>query len=93
MPGVGKLIALDYITESYHLTRRGLLVAKDFTEGAAPWRDDDDVVHARPPLAVVAACDFGNVFESLKQLSTERYGKLRALGETVTCLACVRIAQ
>ncbi len=92
--GVAKLLRLDYVTETYELTRRGLLVAKDFTEGAAPWRDDvTGIVHARDPLAVHARCDAAKIFMDLGKLTTERYGKLRLVAEAVTCMACARIAR
>lgn len=93
LAGIAKLLRLDYVTEDHRLTRRGLLVAKDFTEGAAPWCDNIGLVHARDPLAIVPRCDRNHIFESLGKLTTERYGKLRLVAEPVTCMACARIAR
>jgi hypothetical protein len=91
--GTKKLLRIDYITPELELTRRGALVARDFTEGAAPWRDIREVVHARNPLEVTAMCDNARIFEDIGKLTTERYGKLRAVAQPITCMVCVRLTR
>jgi len=93
LAGLAKLIRLDYVTVDRKLTRRGLLVAKDFTEGAVPWRDNVDIVHGRDPLSISSRCDSARIFESLGKLTTEKYGKLRLVADPITCLACARMAR
>lgn len=87
-PGLGKLIAIDIIEEeTMALTRRGQLLALDYTEGAAPWCDADGVWHARTTLSADRVC--GGVIQDLDGLGVEKYNALRAVARPVSCVPCM----
>lgn len=95
---VRRLGQLDLIHYQHkeQLTRRGKILALDFTEGTAPWFDDNHVGHYRLPLSGHLRCgspsrpDMVAVFYDM---TVERYGKLRKAGGVVTCLACLGLAR
>ncbi len=86
-PGLGKLIALDVIDEeTMELSKRGKLLALDYTEGPVPWCDRDNVWHAREPLQANRVC--GGVIQELDGLGVEKYAALRNITKPVSCLTC-----
>lgn len=86
-PGVGKLVAVDIIDEDTRLlTKRGQILALDYTEGAAPWCDRDGVWHARHPLDANRIC--GGIIQELDGLGVEKYGALRNVARAVSCIQC-----
>lgn len=86
---------VDY-RDKNKLTRRGLILAKDFTEGTAPWWDDKGVSHYRHALEPHALCaQTGPGFPVMPadKITVERYDKMRKAGGVVTCLTCLGLAR
>jgi hypothetical protein len=95
---VRRLIQLDIVDfrDKSKLTRRGLILAKDYTEGTAPWWDDAGVSHYRHALEAHALCaQTGPGFPVMPtdKLTVERYDKMRKAGGAVTCFACLALAR
>lgn len=93
---VRRLIQIDLIDyrDKNTLTRRGKILARDYTEGTAPWWDDKGVAHYRDPLDYHTLCasrgpDFP--VAEFGKLTVERYDKLRKVGGAVTCLVCMAL--
>lgn len=92
-PALGPLVRRDLIAQAsggcYTLTRRGRILAQDFTDGTAPWVDAHHVGHLRHPLQVHLLCGMGGMGAEVAALTLDRYDKLRKLGTVVTCIACL----
>lgn len=90
---VRRLIQLDFVHQvSKELTRRGKILARDYTEGTAAWFDEKNVGHYREPLDYHTLCaSQGPNFPVAEfgKMTTERYDKLRKAGGVVTCLPCL----
>jgi hypothetical protein len=88
-----KLIQADIITPQLKLTRRGSILAEDFTEAPVPLPDDHNVMHARGPLSFRPKCRgaLDPEFTQIEGMTVDRYAKLRAASEgaLVTCLQCL----
>lgn len=78
----------DLINKEERLTRRGDILAQDWREGAAPAADARGVVHARVPLAAYPRCDRGMTLDGFDKMTVDKYARLRALNQHVTCVVC-----
>jgi len=87
------LVQADFVTPQNKLTRRGAILAEDFTEGAVPMQDRAGVVHTRNPLRRRPRCSgaLDTVLPGTDCMTTDRYAKLRAANQdlVVTCLQCL----
>lgn len=92
LAGRGKLISIDLMTDDGCLSDRGKALARDFTEGTAPYIDENDVAHARHPLDVTTLCSSSAriVIAEYERLTVSRYQALRNLDVPVTCIPCLR---
>lgn len=93
---VRRLIQLDYMTEKRELSRRGKILALDYTDRTAAWYDAQNVGHYREPLDYHTLCaSQGPNFPVAEfgKMTTERYDKLRKAGGVVTCLTCLGLAR
>lgn len=95
---VRRLIQLDIVhyEKRNELTRRGKILALDYTERTAPWYDERGVGHYREPLDYHTLCasrgpDFP--VAEFGKMTVERYDKLRKAGGVVTCLVCLGLAR
>lgn len=79
----------DLIDKDEKLTRRGAILAADWTMGPAPAADADGIVHARDPLRPWPRCAPSTVLDGFETMTVDRYARVRALDLHVTCVACV----
>lgn len=83
----------DLIDKDEKLTRRGAILALDWTVGAAAAADKLGVVHARDPLSRFGRCSRAATetldgLGGLDNMTVDRYARLRALAQRVTCVLC-----
>lgn len=88
--GWGRLVRLDLLNEDGTLTRRGRILADDYTMGPAATCDDAGVWHNREPLSFYRSCDRVQMPDVAK-MSVARYAKLRAIAGCVSCLQCLML--
>jgi hypothetical protein len=86
-----RLVEIDLITTDVALTRRGAILAEDFTLGPVPMAAVSGIVHARKPLSDQPYCGMGGALVDTLEMTVSRYEKLRKLEDsvTVTCLTCI----
>lgn len=86
-----ELVRGDYITHEDVLTRRGAILAEDFTSCPVPMEDDGRLVHARGPLDMYPRCSKNGRLTDVNQMTTERYARLRMVSDQImiTCLQCL----
>lgn len=87
-----ELFRADFIDAYKSLTRRGQVLALDWTQGAVPFADKDHVVHERWPLGHARCCR-DLPLEGWESMTFQRYERLRLVHENtpflVTCLTCL----
>lgn len=86
-----KLITRDLITKDDELTRRGKVLALDWTLRPAPAPSIRGVVHARTPLSKYPVCDRTGVLDGFDKMSNDKYERLRKADYPVTCIACLKV--
>ena len=81
----------DLITKDERLTRRGTILAEDWTIGPAPAADRAGIVHARSPLASWPKCDRNIELDGFDKMTVDRYARFRAINLHVTCVLCASL--
>lgn len=83
----------DLIDAQERLTRRGEILVLDWLIGAAPAADMHGIVHAREPLSRFSRCSRAATkaldgLGGFDSMTIDRYARLRALEQRVTCVLC-----
>jgi hypothetical protein len=82
----------DLITKDVKLTRRGRILALDYTEGPAPAAAVSGIVHARTPLCNSPRCGDAGVLDGFEAMTVEKYARIRALELHITCVHCAMMS-
>ncbi len=90
-----ELLKRDYINAEGELTRRGMILAEDYTLGAIPMQGTDGLMHARLPLYNTARCSHAIKCPDAEDMTVSRYEKLRKVyaenPPVITCLECLSL--
>lgn len=81
----------DILDPHVKLTRRGSILAEDWSTGPVPMPDIEGIVHARAPLDIYPVCQKNGRLAGVNEMTVSRYEKLRKLEEAtvITCLLCL----
>lgn len=82
----------DLITKDLKLTRRGKILALDFTDGVAPAAAVSGIVHARAPLSNSPRCGNAGVLDGFESMTVEKYDRIRKLDLHITCVHCAMMS-
>jgi hypothetical protein len=88
-----KLMKRDLIDRENRLTRRGKILALDWTEGPAPAQAVSGIVHARLPLQNAARCGNSGVLDGFVHMTVDKYERIRKLNLHITCVPCALLTR
>lgn len=84
------LVERDLLNTNNKLTRRGHVLAEDWTTGPVPMQDEHGIVHTRHPLAPAAQCT-GLRLQDVDKMTLSHYEKLRKIEDSlvISCISCL----